>query len=248
MCTLIVAASVWSDVPLVVAANRDEDLSRPAAPPTVWDNEGVSVLAPRDRKAGGTWLGVNAFGVFVGITNRFSANLDPQARSRGQMVLDALRAPTAAEAALRIGAESPARHNPFHLILADTASAHLVWNDGATHHRHRLQPGIHVVTERSMGAAPSLRLERLPALVQPLAGPVLPTLDAWQQVLRHRDTPPLEGVTVLDRSRNYGTRSSTIVQLSDDPQQLTFLHADGPPDEAPFEDASLALRGLLQAG
>ncbi len=248
MCTLIVAVSMWARAPLVVAANRDEDLSRPAEPPSVWDNGGVRVLAPRDLRAGGTWLGVNAFGVFVAITNRFTRSPNPAARSRGQLVLDALRAGSAADAAQRVGAEDPRVHNPFHLVLADTTSAHLVWNDGHTHRRHRLQAGLHTITERSLGAAPSKRLETLPGLVRPLAGAGVPSLTQWRSVLTYRDMAGLEGVTVLDTERNYGTRSSTLVQLGDDPQRLAFLHAPGPPDEVGYDTYSAALRELLVAG
>ncbi len=248
MCTLIVAVSMWARAPLVVAANRDEDLQRPAEPPSVWDNDGVRLLAPRDARAGGTWLGVNAFGVFVGITNRYTPSPNPGARSRGQLVLDALRASSAAQAADAVGAGDPGRHNPFHLVLADTTSAHLVWNDGRTLLRHRLQAGLHIVTERSLGAAPSKRLETLPKLIRPLATSGLPSLAHWRRILTYRDIAGLEGVTVLDAERNYGTRSSTVVQLSDDPQRLGFFHAPGPPDEVGYDTHSAALRDLLVAG
>lgn len=248
MCTVIVAVSMWAQAPLVVAANRDEDLRRPAEAPTVWDNDGVRVLAPRDLQAGGTWLGVNAFGVFAALTNRFTPSPNPQARSRGLLVLDALRETTAAKAADAIGGLPADQHNPFHLVVGDTSSAHLVWSDGRTLSRHRLQPGLHIVTERSLGAAPSKRLELLPKLVRPLAEAGLPSLNTWRRILAHRDTPPLEGVNVLEPSRNYGTRSSTVVQLSDDPQRLAFFHAPGPPDETPYAAMSTRLRELLVAG
>lgn len=248
MCTLIIAVSVWAAAPLVVAANRDEDLHREGEPPSVRDNEGVMILAPRDVRAGGTWLGVNALGVFAGLTNRFTASANPSARSRGELVLDALRGATAADAAEAVSVSSPSVHNPFHLVVADTRSAHLVWNDGRTLSRHRLQPGIHVVTERSLGAAPSRRLELISELVRPLASPTLPTLEAWTGVLSRRDEPPLEGVNVLDTGRNYGTRSSSVLQLSDDPQRLLYHHADGPPDHTPYTAFSSELRELLIAG
>ena len=248
MCTLIIAVSMWAGAPLVIAANRDEDLHRPAEPPSVRDNDGVLVLAPRDQQAGGTWLGVNAFGVFAGLTNRFTPSPNPGARSRGKLVLDALRSSTASDAAEAVSLSLHSVHNPFHLVIADTSSAHLVWNDGRKIWRHRLQAGMHIITERSMGAAPSKRLDLLPALIRPLAAPQLPTLDTWRRVLAHRDQPPLEGVNVLDAARNYGTRSSTVVQLSDDPQRLAFFHAPGPPDETEYVTYSAKLRQLLVAG
>ena len=248
MCTLIIAVSMWAHAPLVVAANRDEDLLRPAEDPSLWDNDGVRVLAPVDLQAGGTWLGVNAFGVFAGITNRLSGTRNAEARSRGKLVRDALRSASALDAADAVSLSPPSVHNPFHLVVADLSSAHLVWNDGETLSRHRLQPGLHVLTERSLGAAPSKRLELLPKLVRPLARATPPTLETWRRVLSQRSEPPIEGINVLDRDRNYGTRSSSVVQLSDDPQELGFFHAGGPPDETPYAALSSKLRQLLAAG
>ncbi|HLT35932.1 MAG TPA: NRDE family protein, partial [Enhygromyxa sp.] len=94
MCTIIAALQVWPGRPLVVAANRDEALDRPAIDPRVWAPGEVAarrVLAPRDLRAGGTWLGVNDAGLFVGITNR-RAIPDPRRRSRGELVFEALGA------------------------------------------------------------------------------------------------------------------------------------------------------------
>ena len=68
MCTLVLAAGVFPGASLVIVANRDELLDRPSSPPLRW-SEGF--VAPRDDLAGGTWLGINAAGVFVGITNRW---------------------------------------------------------------------------------------------------------------------------------------------------------------------------------
>lgn len=43
-----------AESPLVIAANRDERLDRPASGPTRWAGE--KFFAPRDEQAGGTWL------------------------------------------------------------------------------------------------------------------------------------------------------------------------------------------------
>jgi uncharacterized protein with NRDE domain len=71
------ATRVWPEAPLVVAANRDEALDRPSGPPRRYPLGERSVLAPEDKVGGGTWLGVNDQGLFVGITNRFGLPKDP---------------------------------------------------------------------------------------------------------------------------------------------------------------------------
>lgn len=82
MCTLVVASHVLPDRSLVVVANRDEQLDRASSPPFRW-REGF--FAPRHDVAGGTWLGVNDDGVFVGITNRYLGGKDATRASRGEL-------------------------------------------------------------------------------------------------------------------------------------------------------------------
>src|SRR4051812_6070784 len=116
MCTLIAAVHVFADMPLVIAANRDERTSRPARPPFLWpDERRPRLLAPRDEQAGGSWLGLNDLGLFVGITNRAGVALDPSRRSRGALVMDALRAPSAGDLHARLAALDARAYNPFHL-------------------------------------------------------------------------------------------------------------------------------------
>ena len=99
MCTIILAHRIYPGTPLLVAANRDELLDRPAAGPRLLPVGGLEVFAPLDLLEGGTWLGLNSAGVFVGITNRFGAGRDADRRSRGELVFSALSEPTAIRAA-----------------------------------------------------------------------------------------------------------------------------------------------------
>ncbi len=245
MCTLIVATGVWQAAPLVVAANRDEALKRPAEGPGLRMRQGVRILAPRDLEAGGTWLGLNGEGLFVGLTNRFGAGGRSGTRSRGLLVLDMLSRSTLDAALEALMQLSPERHNGFHLVLADQERAHLLVNDGQRHHHFELEPGVHVVTERSLGAAPTQRPGLVGREVRNLFGPSLPTSAAWAGLLRTRSAEPLEGICVNESTLDYGTRSSTIVQLGQRADQLKMLHSDGPPDVAVYDDCTLLLQRLL---
>lgn len=239
MCTLVVAISVWGSAPLVVAANRDEQLARPAAPPHAWarDDE-PTIFAPRDLLAGGTWLGVRGARSFVGITNRYSGRVSPPGpRSRGELVLDALGADSVEAAAEHIAALPPAMHNPFHLVIADRTAAHLVWNDGARHHHEVLPPGIHVVSERSRGAAPTERDALLLRRIDERGWSEEPGLDEWRALLSEHAASTLEGPCVHADDRGYGTRSSTVVRLAAD-GGIGFWHADGRPCVTPYVDLS----------
>lgn len=247
MCTLILATRVWQASPLVVAANRDERLGRPAKGPALVVQGGVRFFAPRDLQAGGTWIGVNAFGVFAGITNRFTGAAAARSnRSRGLLVLDALSEDTAAHAVRRVASEAPSRHDPFHLVMADATDAHLVWSDGARVHHETLAPGFHVVTERSLGAAPSPRVERLRRELPAMFGPRPPGVARWISLLRAHDEAGMEGTCVHLPAHGYGTRSASVIELGRQAQQARWWHADGAPCTAEFADLTGALQTVFE--
>ena len=58
MCLIIFAYRIHPVFPLVLAANRDEYYNRPANPLSFW-TDAPNVLAGRDIKSNGTWLGIN---------------------------------------------------------------------------------------------------------------------------------------------------------------------------------------------
>src|SRR6266704_3047270 len=61
--------AVRSGHDVVVGMNRDESAMRPADPPAVMA-EDPGIVAPRDRQAGGTWLGASGTGLVVALSNR----------------------------------------------------------------------------------------------------------------------------------------------------------------------------------
>ncbi len=138
------AWQVFDSHPVVVAANRDERLDRPSTAPAEFRDGEHRVVAPRDEEAGGTWLGYNDAGVVVAVTNRWVGDLGGE-RSRGLLVRDALREPSADAALAVVESELDARdYEGFNLLLADAADALLVEYDGAPS-ATRLDPGVHVV-------------------------------------------------------------------------------------------------------
>ena len=92
MCLLIFAHQVCPGYPLVLAANRDEFHARETASSRFWP-EHPQVLAGRDLKAGGTWMGMTRTGRFAAITNYRDPSTGFDApRSRGELPLDFLTA------------------------------------------------------------------------------------------------------------------------------------------------------------
>src|SRR5215831_485545 len=82
MCTLAAYVRVAPEIPLLIAANRDEYLDRPSAEPGLIAYE-PRVFAGQDLSAGGTWFGVNQHGMVVGLLNRRQSDgADATRRSR----------------------------------------------------------------------------------------------------------------------------------------------------------------------
>ena len=66
MCLLALQYQLVPDSPVLVAANREEYYDRPSLPPSIQSGK-PRVLCGIDQRGGGTWLGVNQNGMFVGV-------------------------------------------------------------------------------------------------------------------------------------------------------------------------------------
>jgi len=87
MCLIIFLYDKHPDYRLILAANRDEFYDRPTSPLAFWDDT-PAVLAGRDLKGKGTWLGIAKNGRIAAITNfREPALFKPNAPSRGLLLL-----------------------------------------------------------------------------------------------------------------------------------------------------------------
>lgn len=247
MCTLIVSFQQHPSAPLLIAANRDEQRGRPATPPRRWPGE--DFVAPRDELAGGSWLGLTTRGLFVGVTNRFPSEKHAERESRGALVVEALRAPSAQALRAQLEALTPTRFNTFHLLYADAQHAFVTWSDGAQVHHQALEPGLHVVTERSLGGDDQGRSELVRALwpkLDRVDGE--PTPAALQSLLaeRHPDAPA--GSVCVDLPEwNYGTRSSLVLVVRPRLEASRWFWADGRPDQTPFVEAPELIRALATA-
>src|SRR5213078_3974054 len=120
MCTLVILRRPEHDWPVIIGANRDEMIDRPAKPPGRHWPDRTEVVAGLDLLAGGSWLGVNDWGVAAAILNRHDS-LGPARgqRSRGELVLEALDHADAVAAAEALTHLNPAAYRSFNLIVAD---------------------------------------------------------------------------------------------------------------------------------
>jgi len=250
MCTLALFRDVSPRYPLVIAANRDEYLDRPAAAPALLADL-PDVVAGKDLEAGGTWLGcrVSPPVLVTGLLNRRLAEPRPPGsvppRSRGLLCRDALACHGVADALGRVGDERIEHYAPFNLLLADLGRAVVVDNhDGVV--TTELAEGLSVLTNLAVNDP------RCPRLASAHAGfaRALPRLaggasaeeivEALGTVLRdHRGSADPGGTDPFARvcvhAGPYGTRSSSIL-LVDALGGVRYFHADDAPCRADFHE------------
>jgi uncharacterized protein with NRDE domain len=234
MCTLVLLLRPGEL--LAISGNRNELLSRPASGPRLENG----VLAPRDELAHGSWLGLNAHGLFVCVTNRRGAMIDPSRKSRGLLVLEALQAQSARGLHQALRELHGDRHNGFHLVYADLHDAFVTWSDGQEVSQARLDPfQVHVITERSFGAGEG---EREKSVARAFAR-LEPEVHAWREPMRVHAAEPLESACVHADAVGYGTRSSLQLILKE--KEVAALWTDGHPCTNPAQDlGALAAQAL----
>lgn len=245
---MCVAALAWEAHPrwrLVAVGNRDEFHERPAAPLAQWE-DGTGIVAGRDLKSGGTWLGVSPER-FVLVTNlRGYGTADPAKVSRGRLVTDLLagRGHYADPGTAPLG-----DFNPFNLILADSCQATFLSNRPEDI-RTTLAHGIYGLSNGALDEPwpKTLQLkaalldwlvsdgENLAALFVPLRS------ERLEAIGLHTDQPsdiPLEApeTPVFIRNPVYGTRCSTVVAI-DRQGQGTIVERRFSPEGEPTGETS----------
>lgn len=257
VCLLVVLSRTHPDFPLVVAANRDELLDRPAVPMAVLRDRDPRTLGGRDELAGGTWLAVNETGVVAGLTNRpMPDGRDLTKRSRGELPLYLTQRATAAAAADAATALRTDEYNPCWLLVGDRDALFAVDMTGDdTPVVTDLAPGIHILENRSL-AAPTPKTAHVRRLLDGIEDAPADALvarlravvsdhqipDGWQEAVgtddKGREVPAGVGAPCV-HTEKFGTRWSGIVTVpATDEERPTVLYADGSPCTTDYVDAT----------
>jgi len=247
MCILAILYRVAKNTPILVAANREEYYSRPTQAPKIQSGT-PRVICGIDREAGGTWLGVNQFGLFAAVANRRKLYVPPQPRSRGLLCRELLSFATAREAAQYAAKElSTGRYAGANYICADAKYAAVV-HGGNKVEIVELEPGLHLLSSGDVDDLSDPRHEFVYRMLtlHKLDSPVTFLAVASRVFARPADSYGRRGVVLV--GPEYGTVSSTLLSLPKKIQQAIFQYAPGPPNTHPYEDLSALLRQVLSAG
>jgi len=141
MCLIIFAYRHHPRYPFILAANRDEFYTRPTSQAHFWD-DCPDLLAGRDLKYGGTWMGITRSGRFAAVTNfRDISEFREHPLSRGLMVKDFLMDRTSPEVFLQAIIPREEKYNGFNLLVGDMKS--LVYYSNRSRKMKVLGPGIY---------------------------------------------------------------------------------------------------------
>jgi len=235
-----------SDAPLLVAANREEYFDRPSQPPRIQAGK-PRVICGIDRKAGGTWMGVNQYGLFATVLNRPRAAAPPEPRSRGLLCRELLNYRTAREAAEHaVGELKSGKYAGANYVAADANHAVLVCG-GDRVEAVELEPGLHMFSGATVDDYNDSRQQFIRRLLtlHKLDSAVTFLAVASRSFSREPDASGRRGVVL--KGPDYGTVSSTLISLSSRAQNAVYQYAAGPPCDHAYDDLSALLRQVLSA-
>lgn len=253
MCTLAIYFRHFTNFPVVVAANRDEYLDRPALPPTILA-EHPEIVGGRDLRAQGTWLGINEYGMVAGLLNRRNGDApnDLSLRSRGLLCLDVLGFENARRAAQFVAAQDARAYNPFNLLIASRDAAFVTYNRFGRIEVVALSPGFHLLTNIDIDDFECPRISRsynrfaeLGADAEFASNPLKHHAKLAALLADHStQLDPRSGRpnSLCMHLGDYGTRSSSLIFMHRNPAQIDHFFAAGPPCVARFEPALVAGR------
>jgi uncharacterized protein with NRDE domain len=248
MCLLILAIQAHPAYKLIIAANRDEFYERHTSPAGFWDKR-PHILAGRDLRGRGTWLGITRTGRIGAITNyRDPTSFKPNAPSRGKLVTDFLSGNKDPEAYLReVDLKAKKSYNGFNLVVG--MEDRLFWYSNRGHGIQRIARGIHGLSNHLLDT-PWPKVSRAKAALERTlrdASHIAP--ETLLEILLDRTIPqdrslPDTGVGIeLERmlspifiaGTDYGTRSSTVI-LMDHEARVTFLERTHGSSPCPLSD------------
>lgn len=246
MCTLALYFRVFEEVPLLVAANRDEHYDRLSAAPSLLDGK-PKIFAGKDLRAGGTWLGVNDYGLLVGVLNRKASKEQSTKRpfrSRGLLCLDLLKCTTLSDAYEILREQGKIAYQPFTLVFADENAAWAAYNRTAEIVLARLDIGLHVFSNTSEFDSRSEKVDRayrrFAAFIdmpQRCSDPPTDRVSILAQILGDHTlgnglTGPNEAICV--HGDGFGTVSSSIICYSRSGREFQNFYSTGAPCQSPF--------------
>jgi uncharacterized protein with NRDE domain len=226
VCLILVAVECHPHYKLILAANRDEYLDRETAQANFWDDS-PGVLAGKDLRGGGTWMGVTLDGRICALTNyRDPAAKKDGAPSRGMLVSRFLLGREEPvdffESVSRVGV----RYSGFNLLAGIGSDLYWLSNRSGSG-VEKIIPGVHGLSNGFLDTPWPKVLRGNAGMARRISGKEEPSMDDLFHIMEDRTRPPdselpdtgigLEWERTLSsmfiQNPTYGTRSTTLLFL-----------------------------------
>ncbi|OAX88333.1 hypothetical protein A7D16_01210 [Xanthomonas nasturtii] len=233
MCLVALAWKTHPRWRLLLAGNRDEFHERPTAALAHWAAPADNVLAGRDLRSGGSWVGLGCDGRVAVVTNVRDPLATASGRSRGHLIADYLSGSLGATAYADLLSGAAHAFPPFNLLLCDADRCEHLSNHPPL--ARQLAAGIHGMSNGPLDAqwpktaalTEVLRHwcadgdENLQPLWAALGNPAIAPDDALPHTGVDLPTERLLSAAFISGA-SYGTRASTIVAV--DHHGHGFIH------------------------
>ncbi|MBT2733429.1 NRDE family protein [Bacillus sp. ISL-7] len=227
MCLIVFAYRVHPVYKLLVAANRDEFYGRSTALAHYWEDR-PDILAGRDLEKMGTWMGVTTSGRFAALTNyRDPKEVTEGKRSRGELVADALKHKGNIKDYMQSLVKKKDLYPGYNLLAGDGTELYYYSNKGQE--LQKVEPGIYGISNHLLNTEWPKVQKGKEGMSKIINGEQVELVERLLSLLQNADQAPDEllphtGVSLewermlsplFIKSGNYGTRSSTVMLMSD---------------------------------
>lgn len=230
MCLIVFAYKV-DQTPFLLAGNRDEFYSRPTKEAQFWETK-PDILAGKDLKAGGTWMGITKKGRFAALTNYRDMNqIKENAPSRGHIVSDFLESDIDTESYLESLGKKGHQYNGFNLIAGYVDNLYYYTNqkDGFI----KLKPGYYSISNAFLQTEWPKTKDALQEFKQLLKQGAED--EKFFDMLANPKTYPLDELpatglsdelekavsAIFIQTEDYGSRCSTVIETKND-SEISF--------------------------
>lgn len=233
MCLIVFSYQQLKDYPFILAANRDEFYDRPTKAAYVWQTS-PKILAGKDLKAGGTWLGISEKGRFAALTNhRKMDNMKEDTTSRGIIVKDFLLHEGNPREYLTELQRNGNKFNGFNLIAGTFDDLYYISNEKKG--IFEIQPGNHSLSNAFLNT-PWPKSKESSAAFKEVLESGEPDEEKLFNLLKSDQRYPIEKLpdtglpkymekavsSVFIETEGYGTRSSTVI-IVDSKMRVRFI-------------------------
>ncbi|MEO1420656.1 MAG: NRDE family protein [Pseudomonadota bacterium] len=237
MCLIMLAWRKHADIPMLLAANRDEAFARPSTELHEWQDP-VGIIGGRDTLAGGAWLAIHKNGRFGVVTNFREPEPAAAPKSRGELIPLWLSGGQQQPEFAAMLEKSGPQYAGFNLLYGDLDALYYATNRAEGYVRGPLPAGTYALSNALLDTPwPKVTAARAYTHSAILLGSDDP--DHYFNFLRDRTQAPDEVLPAepgaLERRRllsapfilgeQYGTRCSTLLSVHSDRQvRMTEQH------------------------